>query len=312
MRCSFFNNRLGQSAVWSKFGLHPRKPFSSSNRINDYNRRGADKFDREILELHQQGFTTAQIAQQLPGFGFTHIHYRLRKLRANPEFTSTSTGKVWNSHEDAVLMEKRKAGLKFSQIAPFLPGRNPNAVRSRYTHLKHKENDAEGGTRKSSGKPWSPEEKQRVIDMVLVDRLSFQDIAKRLGRTLSAIRTSWRDNGRDVLPEDMLKKFRGDGDWTIEEDKTLIEQRKRGLAYEAIRQELSGRSTRSLISRAQALGIARTRLSTTQIAAVRKDLQAVLDGTAKFSEVASKLSSSTSIASLKGILYRMRHGYYKK
>lgn len=296
--------------MWSKFGLHPRKPFSSSNCVNGHNNRGADKFDREILELHQQGLTAPQIAQRLPGFGYTHIQYRLRKLHATSEFAPTSTGKVWNSQEDAVLTEKRKAGLKFTQIASFLPGRNPDAARSRFTHLKHKENDAEGGTRKNFGKRWSPEEKQRVIDMVLIDRLSFQDIAKRLGRTLSAVLVVWQNNGRNVLPENMLKNFRGDGSWTIEEDKILIEQRKRGLGYKFIQQKIPGRSINALWNRAQTLGIAKTRLSTTQTAAIRKDLQAVLDGTAKFSQVASKFSSSASIARLRAILYRMRHGYY--
>lgn len=233
----------------------------------------------------------------------------MRKLHAKPESTPPSTGKYWEPHEDAVLMEKREAGVDYKEIVPFLPGRSTSAARNRHTVLKHLQGDA--GARHNNGKRWSSEERKRVIDMVLVDGLPFKDIAKILGRTYESIQTVWQRHGREVLPANTLKKFRGDGDWTAVEDNIFIEQREKGLSYKDIQLKPPGKSLKSLSNRARALGIARLNHSTTEVAAIRRELQAVLDGTATYKEVASKFSSTSAPSSVINIWRRMRNGHHK-
>jgi hypothetical protein len=109
----------------------------------------------------------------------------------------------------------------------------------------------------------------------------------------------------------LVKTFWGERKYTREQDNILIEQRERGTPYKTIQMKIPGKSVKALSKRAAALGLSKTRLSHTQAAAVRKDLQAVLDGTASFDDVATKFSSSTSPSSLRKMLHRMRHGYYK-
>ncbi|KAM0701233.1 hypothetical protein Q7P35_011594 [Cladosporium inversicolor] len=272
--------------MWSRFGLHPRKLFSSSNRL-----------------------AAARIAQQLPGYSYSNIICRLDKLRAKPKTTPPSTGKYWEPHEDAVLTEKREAGMQYKETLPFLPDCSLMAARGRHVALKKLQGDAGAVPRHNRGRRGSPEEIQRVTDMVLVDGLPFEEIAKIMGRTGSSVQLVWQKHGRDGLPANMLKKFRGDGDWTAVEDEILIGQRKKGLSYKDIGLKIPGRNLKSLSDRARNLGIARLNLSATEVAAIRRELQAVLDGTATYEEVASKFSSTSAPSSVINIWRRMRYGY---
>lgn len=310
IRYSVFNN---QSTVWSRFGLHPRKLFSSSNRISGDNRRRTDDpVDRKIFELSQQGLTAARIARELPGHSYNNINYRLNKLRGKLATASPSTGKHWKPDEDAVLLEKREAGAEYREILPFLPGRSINAARNRHVALKQLQGDAGPAPRHNNGRPWSPEERQRVMDMVLVDGLPFKDIAQIMGRSCDSIQLVWQKDGRKALPANTLKKFRGAGDWTAIEDNILVEQLEKGFRYKDIQLKIPGRNRTSLSNRARALGIARLNISATEVAAIRRELQAVLNGNATYEEVASKFSSTSAPSSVKNIWYRMRTGYYKK
>ena len=67
----------------------------------------------------------------------------------------------------------------------------------------------------------------------------------------------------------------------------------------------------ALYIRAQILQIADPKLSKAKGDAVRKDLQAVIDGNATFDEVAGKLSSTISRKHLTNTLLGMRQGLYK-
>lgn len=185
-------------------------------------------------------------------------------------------------------MDKIETGLKWEQILPFLHGRSVTAAQSRYYKLKLQRGNAGAPRRANEGKPWTGEEKQRVISMILVEGLSQAVTAERLGRTKAAVKTVWQKHGRNVLPAEMTDKVRGEREWTSEQDYIFIEQKKKGNSYKAIRCMLPSKTVKALHERAQVLQIAPMRLSPAQKAAVRKDLQAVLDGSAKHKDVHDK------------------------
>lgn len=129
-----------------------------------------NEFDDKILELTRQGLSRSRIALQLPGWRRDHVVYRLRKLRAKPESAAVSTSTRWRASEDKVLMENREAGLSWEQMKALLPGRSHSAIRLRYSRLM--DDDAGAAPRTNVRKRWTPEERQRVIDMILIDGLS--------------------------------------------------------------------------------------------------------------------------------------------
>jgi transposase-like protein len=231
MRYALFKRPLETlSAAWKGFGLHPRKLFSSSKHVKSVYKRGNAEDDRKILELSQEGLTTPQIAQQLPDYTYQNVAWRLQYLRAGP--TPTSTGGRWQLHEDAVLKEKREVGVQWGQIMPSLPGRTIKAAQSRYYNLKHNETVSPHGDKKR--KPWSLEEKQRVIDMRIVDKMSIVAISKHLGRTYSTTAQTWHRYGHAVLPADVTRTVRKENQWTVEQDRVFTELRASGHTYEDI------------------------------------------------------------------------------
>lgn len=310
MICSPFSHTLRTlSTVRSRVGLQSRRFFFPSNRTDARNPWN-DELDSKILELRQQGLTIMQIAQQL-GHGVSRVQGRIQTLRdkSKSEPASFSTGKDWTTSEDKVLMEKFEAGLKWKQMLPFLPGRSVEAARSRYYKLKR--GDAGAARRAIGRKSWTAEEKQCVVSMMLVEGLSQKVTAERLGRTKVAVQRIWQSHGRNVLPADMVEKYRGENEWTSEQDDILIEQKKKGKTYEAIQLELPSKSVKAVAERARYLQITRVRLSPIRIAAIRKDLQAVLDGTATYEDVHNKYRPFAPPTSVKGIWKRLRQGFYK-
>lgn len=307
MWCSPLSNPV--RTLWSRICLRPRVIFSSSNCVNGKQKR-TDEFDGKILELHRQGFTAVQIAQQLPGYKHPDIIYRLKKSRAKPGSAPWSTRKKWQASEDTVLEEKRDAGLPWEQIVPLLPGRSIHAACLRYRRLKRGEADA--ALHSNQHKRWSSEERQRALDMILVDRLSLRDVAKSLGRTYSSIQQMWQMHGRNALPAALVENFRGELEWTKEQDEVLIEQKSRGYSYKTIHLNFPEKSRKAVVERARALRITRGQTSTIVTAAIRKDLRAVLDGTATHDEVQSKYASIASRTSVKNCWYQVRREFYDK
>ena len=94
--------------------------------------------------------------------------------------------------------------------------------------------------------------------------------------------------------------------WTSEQDNVLIEQKKKGETYEAIQLKLPSKSVTAIASRARGLKLTVKTVSFIQGAAILKDLQAVLDGTAEFKDVKNKYSSSVTPGSLRVRLCRLR------
>jgi transposase-like protein len=207
------------------------------------------------------------------------------------------------------LKEKAEAGLRWEQLVPLLPGRSLNAIKLR--HYKLKQDGTGLASQANARKPWSPEDRQRVIDMILVDGLSLKAVSKRLGRSKGAVQKVWQTHGLKVLPADTTQKFRGENDWSPEQDEILIEQRRKGVLFKDIVSSIPGKSLKALCYRATRLQISAYRLSPVQIATIREALQAVHDGAATFDEVASKFSSLTSRASVRAVWFKMRHGRYK-
>lgn len=268
-----------------------------------------DEFDGKILELAQQGLSTLRIAQQLPNYTMHHVSYRLQKLRGEIQPGHASSRTRWSDHEDTVLKEKREAGFSTRQIVPFLPGRSVKAISLRYCTIKRRDVGAVPPT--NSNKPWSPEEKQRAIDMLTVDGLSLEVVSERLGRTKVAVQRTWDKYCSNTLRGERTTRLRRKDEWLPEHDNILIEQRSRGVSFRDIALKLPGRTMTALYIRAQILQIADPKLSKAKGDAVRKDLQAVIDGNATFDEVAGKLSSTISRKHLTNTLLGMRQGLYK-
>lgn len=300
-------------SVPKNFPFYPLKPFSSSSCVSIVYQKWTAAEDRKILELHHQGLTSSQIALQMPDRTPENVSWRLRQGRRDAE--PRSTRERWTPEQDALLMGKRDAGLEMKQICQFFPGRSLSAVRARNNQLLR--GGAQMAKHRNGRKPWrawSPEQKQRLIDMKVTDGLSIEAISKNLGRTYSATQYIW-NKCRQSLPADVVKRLRPEHGWTSEEDDILIELRGKGVPYNEIALDLPERSTRSIKDRCQRIRklIPRTRharASETQIVAIRRALQPVLDGKTTFEEAAREFASSPRHR-LKNVLIRMRKGAYK-
>lgn len=238
------------------------------------------------------------------------VSWRLRERRRDAE--PRSTRERWTPEQDATLMQKRDAGLKPKQICQFFPGRSLSAVQGRFNQLLR--GSAQMAKHLNGSKRWSPEQRQRLIDMKVTDGLSIEAISKNLGRTYSATQYAW-NKCRQTLPADVVKRLRPEHGWTSEEDDTLIELRGKGVPYNKIALDFPERSTHSIRNRCQRIRklMPRTRharASEIEIAAIRRALQPVLDGKTTYEEAVREFASSPR-QRLKNVWIRMRKGAYK-
>lgn len=185
-----------------------------------------------ILSLRQKGLRAQDVALQIPGRSLGQVRERVAKL--GRESIKPRQKNLWNSQEDAILLEKHHAGLEFEQIMQYLPGRTARAIQGRLlTHVPKR--------KRKERRPWTFAERQRVVDLVKIDGLSFRAIAEATGRSVNSVKGAFRRFGRLSEPVDIRRKL-----WTLAERQRVVDLRiNSGMSLEAIAEQI-GRSCKSV------------------------------------------------------------------
>lgn len=150
--------------------------------------------------MNRQALSAPRIARELQDRSSASVNTRLALLRASLQVSST--GELWQPHEDAIVLENCRSGWRYTQIAPLLPGRTPEAVRGRFRALRL---NADGIVR--HGKPWSLQEKKSLVNMKFAQGLTIGVISKELGRSFRSTSSAW-DLARKRLDADVIKSLR--------------------------------------------------------------------------------------------------------
>ena len=109
------------------------------------------------------------------------------------------TTRWWTVPEIARLRELHASGLIDREIADCLPGRTRGAISRKRNDL-----DLVPNLRRT----WSPDDLDIAITLREVGT-SYQDIADRLGRTVDAVRTLYRDLAKNISRGRVKKPKRG-------------------------------------------------------------------------------------------------------
>lgn len=297
MRCSLFKTNLSLTLSFtsSTSGLGPRILFSSSSRASHVRRPFTPDEDRKILELRQQGLSTQKIALQLQDRLAQVVNRRLHLLRAGIKAKSTCI-EFWTPQEDAILHEKRGVGLPVEQLVEYLPGRTVDAIKHRW-YVVVKDSHLEKAMRKRQNKHWTSAEKQRLVEMRYKEGLSFDSIARSLGRSSMSVRSMWSEKGPTLLTRDVYDSMRPHDAWSADETSLLETLWKDGASIGDIMRRLPGRSYRGIMNRAREWRMTRPRRakhpSKTESDAIRRALEPVLNGTITLDEVAKDTPSSS-------------------
>lgn len=257
--------------------------------------------------MNRQALSAPRTARELQDRSSASVNTRLALLRASLQVSST--GELWQPHEDAIVLEKCRSGWRYAQIAPLLLGRTPEAVRGRFRALRL---NADGIVR--HGKPWSLQEKKSLVNMKVAQGLTIGVISKELGRSFRSTSSAW-DLARKGLDADVIKSLRRHSFYSSLEDDILSKAREQRVPYEDIIHLLPGRSFSGLQNRASRLRDLQPDnkvqiLSRSETNVLRRALEPVLDGKVPYEEVASKFSDFPP-RKLRHVDYRMRRGGYK-
>lgn len=231
LRCSLFKFRARTaSSLPDERCIYSCRSFASSACVNAAYRSWTPEEDQKILSLREEGLRIQDVASQIQDRSFGQVRERICMLRRGP--VRSREGDMWDSQEDAILLEKYHAGLRDKQIMQYLPGRTLRAIRGRL--LAHV-------PARRERKPWTPAEKQRLVDLVRIDGLSFRATAEALGRHYHSVVAAFRRFGRLGESLDIVPKH-----WTPTERQRVVDLRiKSGLSVKAIAEEM-GRSRSSV------------------------------------------------------------------
>jgi hypothetical protein len=315
MRCSLFNIGFKTRVLRQKStGLSSCSFFSSSCRAKIVAKAWTSLEDSKAIELSRQGLSAAQIALQMPDRSPRGVIDRLSTLRWESIRGTTSVEPVkrWTPVEDAILLEKLNSGLKTQQIREireYLPGRTEAAIKTRYAkYLKHKPTQM----RKYPRRTWTTQELRRLADMRITERLPVSVIAEILERTTKSVLNAWTRHVPQLVATDEYRSVRAQGHWTAQDDKTLIELRKRGMTWEDIAQSFPGKTPDATRRRTHRFSLSvRAELSkkalNSETRAIRRALEPVLDGTVTYDEVVKNFDMS-SHPRVKQVFEQMRDG----
>lgn len=311
-------------------GIFLRRAFSNTNCTRDVPERRSPKEnkyekhtplvgprwsaeeDSKLLDLTKQGYTAWRVAEQLHGRSIVAVRRRREFLAPGIDKHTISSKQRWTSKEDSLILQKRSEGLLFTDIIQYLPDRTLDALRQRW-RLILRPDAFKQHTSFNENTAYTEKEISRLIDLRAHQRKGFREIATEMNRSITSIRKTWRDHARDAVPEEVLRTLRRTPSWTREQDEHLLKLSAMGLSQAQIAAQMPSYSIHSVRCRQDALQNRlkkrQRRASRTEIMAMRRELQPVLEGTKYFAEV-REMFPQASVASLKGVLGRMRYGWY--
>lgn len=179
-------------------GVRQRRMFSSSTTTSRRTLWTPEE-DRKLLELSQQGATEAEISKALGCRSMNSVSNRAIALKVGLCVPGRAR---WTAEEDATILDKRRQGLTFVEVAKSLPGRNYEAVRARMHRLR-----CTGGKELQRRKRTSlnSSDIQRIIEMRLHENMSFVEVATQLGHPYDYIRNTWTKRCVPLLSKEALR-----------------------------------------------------------------------------------------------------------
>lgn len=182
-------------------GVGQRRMFSSSTSSCSPIRLWTPEEDQKLLELSQQGATEAEISKALRCRSMDSVASRTSVLKAGLCAPGRSR---WTAEEDATILDKRRQGLTFVEVAKSLPGRGYNAIRLRMQRLRFV-----GGTELQHRKrtPFTSSDIQRIIEMRLHEHMTLDEIAAQLDRPYDQTKTAWRKQCAPLLSKEALRSI---------------------------------------------------------------------------------------------------------
>ena len=210
--------------------------------------------DRLLLTLKKEGKTASEIRERLPGKTYDSIRRRSSEQNHGKRIRTEKLRPVarpWTADEDAMLADLRGKNMKPTEIATFLPGRTPNAVRIH----SHTTVNSRSITMTSHGRRWNDEDRAELIKLRHVEGLAFLEIARKLKRSATSVLTKYhRITELSSRPDVPLPNS-----WTMEEDKRLKQLYQLGRPHSETANIIGKRTAKAVQHRLERLGLLRKR-----------------------------------------------------
>ena len=183
-----------------------------------------------LLKLRQeQERPWREIIEYFPGRKLKYIQARYYTLRETKQEESPKDLRAWTDEEKEILLDLRKTGQSWREIAKDLPGRSVGAIIDHYYYLKR------DGHPPRSSRNFSAEEDELLLELAEAD-IPWEERVKYFNNRTSS---SLRGRLTRIRPTKQLGKF------SSKEDNLIIKSLKKGKILEEIAQML-GRSVEAV------------------------------------------------------------------
>jgi len=138
--------------------------------------------DNDIVTLRKEGKTRSEIAEILC-IKSSQVDDRLYKHLVPQGLLTSGVRRSWSDEEDKELLRCMHAGLSASEIYARFPERSYRSVNHRRRHLSRTVVRSSQNSRKA----WSAAEHDRLVFLHDHERLPWDSIAKRMGRSVASV-----------------------------------------------------------------------------------------------------------------------------
>ncbi|GIO33235.1 hypothetical protein J2TS6_43760 [Paenibacillus albilobatus] len=139
--------------------------------------------------------------------------------------------------------EQYKELMNFAKMEPNILGAEPEWVKVKRKADQLKSQKTEQAI------PWTPEEDQRLVQVLQTKNMTYPDVARMFDRSESAVRRRLRDLGVKIRPTRLENHIK----YTPEEVERLLQMAEQGHSYETIGREL-GKSALGVRGKLERLG----------------------------------------------------------
>ena len=229
----------------NKFGVFTIVIFSLLRALLAY-----DPTSGSFPEIHENWNQQAQIHKDgsLPAHAISSPNTHQTKHAISPTSKLSKRAKEgkYTLEEEALILDLRRQGLAWDEIADQLPGRNWKGIQSKHYRLNDESPDPEyDNDEEEANTFWTPEEDKRLVALRDGEGMTWKQVARRLpGRTSIAASKRYHRLIND-FPESKTDRKH----FTAEEDALLRKLAKTNLTWKQRSESFPGRTTKSLRSR---------------------------------------------------------------
>ena len=198
-----------------------------------FKRAGKRWTDEEVdylVELREEEeLSWEEIAEFFPERKWGGVKQKYERLNRDPLAPKTKERRLWTPEEDERLLELKREDKSWEEMAEFLKGRTPSAIKTHYYYITGEDKQAPASTRRKY-----TEEDDNLLLEALREGLSTTEVAQRLETTVETVNrrvASLREQKR-FNPASISKKYRS---YTIDELNLIHELRERGMSWKLIR-----------------------------------------------------------------------------